>query len=131
MRVIQMDGTRMTTLSDMFDEFQQQARFPSYFGRNANALLDVLTDMEWMRATGYIWIIQSADSLLVAESKDVLASLVECLQEAGEVWSKPVELGEWWDRSPVPFHAVLASSPGGYPALQQRLADAGLQVDEL
>lgn len=69
----------MTTLSDMFDEFQQQARFPSSFGRNANALLEVLTDMEWMRATGYIWIIQSADSLLVAESKDALASLVECL----------------------------------------------------
>ena len=57
--------------------------------------------------------------------------MVECLPEAGEVWSKPVELGEWWDRGPVPFHAVLVSNPDANPAFRQRLADAGLQVDEL
>lgn len=131
MRVIQLDGTRMTTLDDMFDEFQRKARFPSYFGRNANALLEVLTDMAWMPASGYVWIIRSSDSLLVAESNDTLACLVECLQDAGEEWSKPVKLGEWWDRDPVPFHAVFVSGPDGYPAFRQRLADTGLLVDEL
>ena len=130
-RVIRLDGTRMATMDTMFDEFQLKGGFPSYFGRNNNALIDCLSDMQWMPADGYIWIIGDSDSLLVSESDWYLSGLVECLEFAGEEWSRPVELGEWWDRNPVPFHAVFVTGPDCYPAFRQRLADAGLQVHEL
>ncbi len=40
-----LDGARMTTLESAYDELEQVFDFPSYFGRNLDALEDCLADL--------------------------------------------------------------------------------------
>lgn len=44
MTVIQLDGRAMRSRSDAHDHLQQKLAFPEYYGRNLDALHDLLTE---------------------------------------------------------------------------------------
>ena len=124
-------GHKMLTEPQLFDEFAAALQFPSYFGENWNALDDCLTDMAWLPPeAGYVLVISEPQRVLEG-SPDALAVLIRCLASAFAEWSKPISLGEWWDRPSVPFHTVLATRPDDEAEVRSRWIAAGAPLEDL
>lgn len=46
MRTIRVNGAKMTDWSSFFDEFSSAFGFPDFFGRNMNAWIDCMTNLD-------------------------------------------------------------------------------------
>lgn len=103
-----IEGASCKTLNEFFVEFSRVLEFPSYFGRNWDALDECITDLEWMPGCGYILLVQNADQLLSEEAKKQYDIFLAIMKKAGEEWSIP-QTGEW-ARPAIPFHVVLLVS---------------------
>lgn len=78
---------------------------PPGWGRNWDALMDALRDLEWLPAPGYVLLFEGAGQLH-GRLPHELETLVGILQEASA----------WWAGSDVPFWAFVAmrtSAPQG------------------
>ena len=124
-------GNKMTTESQLFDEFAAALQFPVYFGENWSALNDCLTDLAWLPPeAGYVLVI--SEPLRVLEgSPDSLPVLVRQLASACEEWSSPISLGEWWDRPGVAFHTVLVTRNEDDAQVRGRWEAAGASLSDL
>src|SRR5262245_30505972 len=91
-------GSRMRTVSALFDEFSAAFQFPYYFGENWSAFDECLADLEWLPATGYVMAISDTTKVLSDEGFQEFATFISVLTEVAEHWSVPVEQGETWDR---------------------------------
>lgn len=92
-----LNGGLMRTCSEVFKGFQQELKFPSYFGNNTTAFFECMTDMSWKILDSYFVIIDHAEELLSNEKQEIGWFLNMCLEISTE-WSKPIDLGESWDR---------------------------------
>lgn len=108
--VFHLDGSKMRSKNEYDGELELQFEFP-FYGRNADALMDCLTDLSWWGdAPDSIVVLISSPNELLSEAPDEMsASFVDVLSIVGEDWSKPKpeDSGEWWDRGPVAFHTVF------------------------
>lgn len=102
-----LDGRKMTVLDGVFEEFGKSLEFPDYYGRNSAALEECLNDLSWLSAPGYVLLITDSYSLLVSEPPSELTWLLTLLKKVCEEWSRPISIGEEWDRPAVPFHVVF------------------------
>ncbi|MDQ3558345.1 MAG: barstar family protein, partial [Pseudomonadota bacterium] len=66
-RVFILDGREMRTIWGFFAEFADKFEFPSYFGENLNAFYDVMTDLAWLKASGFVSIVHHSDKVLANE----------------------------------------------------------------
>jgi hypothetical protein len=124
-------GRKMRNTSGIDDEFSAALQFPPYYGENWAALKDCLTDLVWLPPeSGYVLIV-TEPLLVLDESPADLPALVRCLDAAVSAWASPVELGEWWDRPPVPFNVVLVSTADEVEAVRQRWENAGARLAQL
>lgn len=104
-------GSKMRTLSALFSEFAAALQFPLYFGENRDAFSECISELEGLPACeGYVVTIVEPDQVLADSEAEALSWLVRSLASASDEWGQPIELGEWWDRRPVPFHVVLAGT---------------------
>ena len=84
------------------------AQFPAYFGRNWDAVSDLLRDFSWAPARGYVLLITAADRLLQMGRRDFL-TFIQVVEMAIRDWRD--ERGEYNERSgPIPFHLVLSGT---------------------
>jgi RNAse (barnase) inhibitor barstar len=60
--------------------------FPPWSGRNWDALADCLGDMSWRPATGYVLVLDSADTFHAQAPSDFLTAL-QILAEAAREWA--------------------------------------------
>lgn len=121
-------GRKMRTWGALHDEFAAALQFPWYFGENADALSDCLTDLDWLpRQAGYVIVIADPDEVLGDAEPDALQRLASLLGDAAEQWAQAVEEGEWWDRPAIPFHVVLHAA-GDAAAVIQRWSATGATV---
>lgn len=74
---------------------------PAGWGRNWDALMDALRDLEWLPAPGYALLFEAAAGLQATRPHE-LETLVGILQEASQ----------WWAGAGVPFWAFLAVDGG-------------------
>lgn len=119
-------GRKMRTLVGLFDEFAAALQFPLYFGENLDAFNECIAELETLPAgEGYVVTITEPDQVLVEAGPEALGWLARSLQSAAEQWSRPVELGEWWDRPAIPFHVVLAGEPDAIELAARRWSAAG------
>ena len=125
-RVLRSD--KMRDFDGLFDEFASELRFPSYFGRNFNALEDCLSDLDWLPGAAYLLIIRNAVLLLANEEDADLAALMRLLVRVCEEWAQPVVAGEAWDRGAIPFHVLLHCSSEDTPRLTNRLESLGMSA---
>jgi RNAse (barnase) inhibitor barstar len=102
-----LDGRTMTTVNGVFKEFGESLGFPDYYGSNSAAIEECLNDLSWLPAPGYILVITNSSALLGGEPEPEMAWLMTLLERVCEEWSRPVSLGEEWDRPEVPFHVVF------------------------
>ncbi len=125
-RVFVLRGKNMQTVSGFIDEFEGVLQFPSYFGRNGNALDECLNDLEWINASAYVLIIK--DAACVLSSADLVngfASFLDILEQACEEWGLPYMHGQSHQKSNVPFHVILQCTKEDEELLQKRYADTG------
>lgn len=104
-------GSAMRTRDELFSELASSLSFPAYFGRNWNALKDLLTDHAWLPASGYVLIISEANELLAAESASELQLLLRVIRLVADEWAQPEVFPDGVRRPPTPFHLVLQVSP--------------------
>lgn len=103
-------GSAMRTREELFSELATSLSFPDYFGRNWDALEDLLTDYAWMPASGYVLIISEANELLAAEPASELQLLLHIMRDVADEWAQPEVLPDGVERPPTPFHLVLQVS---------------------
>ena len=60
--------------------------FPAGFGANWDALSDVLRDMSWRAAPGYVWLIENAAGFREGHAED-FDTFLEILNEAAFEWA--------------------------------------------
>lgn len=103
---IHLDGRKMQTSNDFYDEISRSFNLPSYFGRNYNALSEVLCDLSWMRKDRYLVIIYNSGSVLCDASSEAKDGFLDTMNHVGREWH---EIGGY-DMDPRAFHTILSTS---------------------
>jgi RNAse (barnase) inhibitor barstar len=81
-----LDGARLSGKADLLRALAIAFAFPSYFGDNWDALLDVLSDMSWLPAKGYAIVLLHADAFHAADAT-AHDTFVEVCEDAAERWA--------------------------------------------
>ena len=75
-RRVDMDGSRVRDEAGLFNSLAEAFLFPSYFGRNWDAVDECLRDLEWMPAAGYVLVVNHAAELW-RDTPQVAGALIE------------------------------------------------------
>lgn len=122
-----LNGVKMQNFEGFYFELAKIFNFPLGYGRNYNALLDLLTDLEWLNLKSYRVFVANAEMVLCDEENSALEGFLELLQRVGREWSQPVCSGELWDRPAVPFHTVfMQASTSSVPFSRLPKAKGGM-----
>ncbi len=72
-----------------FLELKKIFKFPSYFGNNLDAVQDCLTDLEWIKKTNIILIIQNSEKLIAeASGKELMEHFLSILSDTMILWNQ-------------------------------------------
>jgi len=104
-----IDGRRCRTKRGLLDEFARALAFPAGSGRNWDAFEEMLADLEWLPAAGYLLIVTSAHELL-ADLPEEYDTFIEIVESVAKEWAAP-RRGDS-PRPAVPFHLCLAVPRG-------------------
>jgi hypothetical protein len=99
-------GSRSRTLTGLFDELAAALQFPAYFGGNWNAVIDMLSDLRWLPAGEYLFVVEDADDLLADEADE------EAVDDCFQVLATAAGIA-----ASIPFQFVLQAVAGGRAAL--------------
>ena len=105
-----VDGRRGRTKLALIDEFGLALCFPSGVGRNWDAFEEVLNDLEWLPASGYVIVVTHADELLADEPDAEYHKLIDILTTTGKEWATGDDGYAQPPRPVRPFHVVLMAS---------------------
>lgn len=83
--VVRIDLDHSVDKAGVLQRFAQALRFPATFGGNFDALADSLGDLSWLRADGYLLLIEHSDAWRLADD-DNFATLLDILNEAAVTW---------------------------------------------
>ena len=100
--LVEADAALMMNYESSLRELAAVFQFPDYFGENYNALDECITDLDWLPAEGYLFVIKNSASLMIEEPEHDLGVLLRILYDAGEEWAAPVKDGEWSDQEGLP-----------------------------
>jgi hypothetical protein len=130
---LRLRGSKMRTISGLFNEFGAALQFPYYFGENWNAFDECVKDLSWLYASGFVLIVHDADQILIeaTDSEGQIQSLLRILNSAAKEWSIPVEKGVAWDRPSKPFHVIFQVTPDKADNFRIRLSKTGGDISEL
>lgn len=76
------------TIDSLLSCYAEQGRFPDYFGRNWDALLDCLRDFSWIEQRRIVVV---HGDLPLANHREDLRAYLEILETAAKDWSEPRE----------------------------------------
>lgn len=102
-------GRKCTSLTSLFDEFAAALQFPLYFGENRDAFEECLTDMEVGSIGGGLVLGITEPQMVLSEADIDLRWLVDAFARVAEDWSRPIKLGEPWDRPAMNLDLILIS----------------------
>lgn len=102
--VAAIDFGGCTGKDDALARFARALRFPDWFGGNWDALQDCLSDLSWLRAEGYLLLLDDVAQWRAADPESFGITL-EILEQAGNAWR--LQLKPFWAVLPVedPFGA--------------------------
>jgi hypothetical protein len=92
----QCDASETADDKDLLDLIGEALTFPAYFGRNWDALDEMLRDLEWLPADGWVLVVEGARHLWTTRPENA-ANLVRGWLGAAERWA----------RDERPFHLVF------------------------
>jgi RNAse (barnase) inhibitor barstar len=104
-----LEGKNCASLDAFYGEISSALMFPSYFGKNFQALLDCLADLSWIEPAphAFVTLVRQAEFFLCDEAESELEVVLKNMNLAAKEWSEPIKRGEWWDRDAVAFHIVF------------------------
>lgn len=85
MYLVSIDGKKIKTLEELYDCLTELFRFPNYFGRNLDALEEMLNDLNWIHQTAILLLIQNANFMLFSEPveiRDQIMSIFEVVENS-------------------------------------------------
>ena len=102
--VAAIDFGGCTGKDDALARFARALRFPDWFGGNWDALQDCLSDLSWLRAEGYLLLLDDVAEWRAADPESFGITL-DILEQAGNAWR--LQLRPFWAVLPVedPFGA--------------------------
>ena len=102
--VAAIDFGGCTGKDDALARFARALRFPDWFGGNWDALQDCLSDLSWLRAEGYLLLLDDVAQWRAADPESFGITL-DILEQAGNAWR--LQLKPFWAVLPVedPFDA--------------------------
>jgi RNAse (barnase) inhibitor barstar len=102
-RLFEVDLMGIKTPQDLMNKIASALNFPSYFGGNWDAFLDMISDLTWNPASGYVVLWKSAEALLQLPGEQ-LAIFIRLCVAAVERWqSGEDEEGKAIPRTPFYF----------------------------
>lgn len=108
-RFVDVDIAGIETSDDLMKRMAGALDFPTYFGGNWDAFLDMVTDLSWTPAAGYVVLLRNAEALLRLSSEQ-LAVFVRVCTAAVKCWqSGEDEAGNAIPRTP--FYFLLEGQP--------------------
>lgn len=78
-----INGEHLYSAEDLYDILSVSLSFPEYFGRNLDALYDMLTDLAWLPYDNVFVIIKNADMFF--------SSLPELYEQLEEIFGNSIE----------------------------------------
>ncbi|MCW5883218.1 MAG: barstar family protein [Anaerolineae bacterium] len=84
-RFFDLDGVAITDKAAFLDAAAQAMAFPSYFGRNWDAFEDMVNDLAWAAAPGYVLLYDHAAPFAQRAPQDFLTAL-DILRTAAARW---------------------------------------------
>ena len=103
--VAAIDFGGCTGKDDALARFARALRFPDWFGGNWDALADVLRDLSWLPAPGYLLLIENAAQWRAANGGD-FDTLLDILNEAAFEWAR--QDVNFWALLPFPADQLTA-----------------------
>jgi RNAse (barnase) inhibitor barstar len=100
--VREFDGRKCHTKAGLLGEFARVLDFPDYFGKNWDAFEECLTDLQWLPAPGYLFVITDAEQVL-PDQEEEYETLITILEQSGKVWGTEQDV-----RPEIPCHMLLA-----------------------
>ncbi len=110
LKVLRLDLEGCSDKRTLLMRMGTQLDFPANWGRNWDALSDVLRDLSWLPANGYALLFSEADDLRQASQSD-FDTLLDVLSEASASWAE----------DKVPFWAFFELPDGG--AAEEEVAE--------
>ncbi len=83
---VQVSGDAIHSKADLMEALKSALAFPDYFGRNWDALLDMLRDLSWLHARGHVLLISGLDSL-AEHDRTAFETALEVFSDAARFWS--------------------------------------------
>ena len=108
-----IDGRRARTKNGLLSELARMLEFPAGSGRNWDALEELLADLEWLPAKGYLIVVTDADQLL-ADDSEGYDTFIQIAKEVAKEWAIPRQGAA--ARSAMPFHVCLLVDRDGVRA---------------
>ncbi len=99
-----VDGRRTKSKGELLAELARVFGFPAASGRNWDAVEELLADLEWLPAKGYLLIVTDADELL-ADDPEGYDTFIEIIKGVAKEWATPRRGAS--ARPAVPFHMCL------------------------
>lgn len=116
-----IDARHVQSVSALMDAFARSMNFTSPFGNNWDALLDLTTDLSWIKVKGYVLILSNADSLLFLPNNG-FSVLLGVMEATVRNWRD--ERGEYRERTgPVPFQVIFSGSNAVRERLLQEMKE--------
>jgi len=92
-RYVFLDGNACKKMDDCYEALQQQLSLPAYFGKNLDALEEMLDDLEWIKEKKIKIIISGLASLLQQDLAKK-TNFLEILQAAANKKIEIIYLGK-------------------------------------
>ena len=81
-----IDGDDAATVNDFYSQIQKGLKFPTYFGKNLDALYDCLCDFSWLDTREVHVVLRSYDAFLAKEPKNKRWDILAVLNDAAAEW---------------------------------------------
>lgn len=102
-----IDGRGVDDKASFLSAVSRALSFPAYFGKNWDALVDSITDLEWLPARGYILLYESPERF-IESSPEAWKTALEILVYATQAWRE----------RDMPFYVLLRGrAPRNLPTL--------------
>ncbi len=101
--LVEADLVNIQSSEELIQRMASALNFPSYFGGNWDAFLDMATDLSWNPAPGYVLFLKNAEALVQLPSEQIATFVRLCLAVVGRWQSGEDEEGNTIPRTPFYF----------------------------
>lgn len=84
--VASLDGEKCSTLNEFIIEIGKSFNFPDYYGENLDALDECINDLDWLKKSNYLLIINNSCSLLHKQPEEK-ENIFKFFKEVNTEWA--------------------------------------------